>query len=79
VGEVIYASKLSGLWYDPTLDGEGFNVLVADAGMVVFFYGHDTNDERLWLASDTITGEFVIVSSERHSVYFQVGNSYIIL
>jgi len=52
---------------------------VADAGMVVFFYGHDTNDERLWLASDTITGDFVIVSSERHSVYFQVGNSYIIL
>jgi len=47
--------------------------------MVVFFYGYDTNDERLWLASDTITGDFVIVSSERHSVYFQVGNSYIIL
>jgi len=42
VGEAIYASELSGLWYDPTLDGEGFNVLVADAGMVVFFYGYDT-------------------------------------
>ena len=52
---------------------------MADAGMVVFFYGYDTNDERLWLVSDTITGEFVIVSSERHSVYFQVGISYIIL
>jgi sugar lactone lactonase YvrE len=56
--EIVQASELSGLWYDPSLDGEGFNVLVADAGMVVFYYGYDTDGRRLWLVSGTYSGEF---------------------
>lgn len=58
VGGIVDAAELSGLWYDPAQDGEGFNVLVADAGMVVFFYGYTRDGERLWLISDTITGDF---------------------
>jgi len=58
VGEVVNAAALSGLWYDPALEGEGFNVLVADAGLVVYFYGYDSEGERLWLVSETLTGEF---------------------
>jgi hypothetical protein len=58
VSEVVDAARLSGLWYDPDLDGEGFNVLVADAGMVVYFYGYDGNGERLWLVSETLTADF---------------------
>ncbi len=76
MGEVIYDSELSGLWYDPTLDGEGFNVLVADAGMVVFFYGYDTNGERLWLVSDTITGEFVFGEDFHVPVYKAVEGDF---
>jgi len=58
VGEMVNAAALSGLWYDPALEGEGFNVLVADAGMVVYFYGYDSDGQRLWLVSETLTGEF---------------------
>ena len=57
-GAVVNAADLSGLWYDPSLDGEGFNVLVADAGVVVFFYGYTSGGERFWLISETVSGEF---------------------
>lgn len=58
VSQIVDAADLSGLWFDPKQDGEGFNVLVADAGMVVFFYGYDSDGNRLWLVSDTFSGEF---------------------
>ncbi len=47
---------LSGLWYDPALNGEGYNVLVFEGGMIVYYYGHDASGSRLWLLSETYTG-----------------------
>ena len=58
VAQTAYSSELSGLWYDPVFNGEGFNVVAADVGIVVFFYGYSSNGDRLWLASETVTGEF---------------------
>jgi hypothetical protein len=58
VSKVVNAADLSGLWYDPDLDGEGYNVLVSDAGMVVYFYGYDSDGERLWLISENVVGDF---------------------
>jgi len=54
VAQIANPANLSGLWYDPSLDGEGFNVLVTASGMVVFFYGYDTGGQRLWLISDVV-------------------------
>lgn len=44
----------SGLWYDPALTGEGFNVIVAPNGVVVFYYGFDKDGNRLWMHSNVI-------------------------
>jgi len=45
---------LAGLWYDPDLDGEGFNVITTPSGTVIFFYGSNANSERLWLISELL-------------------------
>jgi hypothetical protein len=50
----------SGLWFDPALDGEGYNVIQSPAGTVVFFYGYTANGERLWLVSETSIDPIVI-------------------
>ena len=47
---------LSGLWYDPSRSGDGFNVLISNVGAVVTFYGYDAAGVRLWLISDTYAG-----------------------
>jgi len=49
---------VAGLWYDPSLDGEGFNVITAPSGTVIFFYGFNANSERLWLISETLEDGF---------------------
>lgn len=50
-------NAFTGLWYDPALDGEGFNVVTADGGTIVYFYGSDNRGNRIWLISDLIPGE----------------------
>lgn len=55
VNQMIDPSLLSGLWFDPELDGEGYNVLMTDFGLVVFFYGYTADGQRLWLISDVIS------------------------
>jgi len=47
----------TGLWYDPALDGEGFNIVTSDSGTIVYFYGSDDRGNRVWLISDLISGE----------------------
>jgi Ca2+-binding RTX toxin-like protein len=49
---------LAGLWYDPALDGEGFNVITTPSGMVLFFYGYTAEGQRLWLISETFSADF---------------------
>jgi len=50
-------NAFTGLWYDPALDGEGFNIVTAEGGTIVYFYGSDSRGNRVWLISDPITGE----------------------
>jgi hypothetical protein len=50
-------NAFTGLWYDPALDGEGFNIVSADGGTIVYFYGSDSRGNRIWLISDLIPGE----------------------
>ena len=42
----------SGLWYDPQMDGEGYNVISGDFATIIFYYGNTDDGERLWLMSD---------------------------
>ena len=54
----------SGLWYDPSLDGEGYQIFDTSAGWIVYFYGYSSDGERLWLVSDpTDIGEPVLDKS----------------
>ena len=50
-------SGIAGLWYDPSLDGEGFNIIPSPFGAVVFFYGYTAEGEQLWLVSETFQGD----------------------
>jgi hypothetical protein len=56
-GAVPANNAFTGLWYDPALDGEGFNIVTTDGGTIVYFYGSDDRGNRLWLTSDLIPGE----------------------
>ncbi len=47
------ATSLSGLWFDPEVPGDGFNIVESGAGSTLFYYGFDERGYRLWLISDT--------------------------
>jgi murein DD-endopeptidase MepM/ murein hydrolase activator NlpD len=44
----------NGAWYDPTRDGEGYNILTTSSGTVIYFYGSDSHGKRFWLISDVV-------------------------
>ncbi|MEM9184051.1 MAG: GDSL-type esterase/lipase family protein [Pseudomonadota bacterium] len=46
---------LAGLWFDPTFDGEGYDVVQTAGGITIFFYGYDNSGNRLWLISELLT------------------------
>ncbi len=50
-----HGGSLSGLWYDPSLPGDGYNLVAAEDVAVVYFYGWDTLGNRLWLVSEPFT------------------------
>ncbi len=54
---VTQPAGLSGLWYDPALDGEGYNIIYTTSGLLVYFYGYNDQGERIWLISDLYSGE----------------------
>jgi hypothetical protein len=45
-------ASVSGLWYDPALEGSGFNGVRTTAGLIFYYYGWDADGNRLWLMSD---------------------------
>ncbi len=60
---------LAGLWYDPAANGEGYNVIVSNAGITVFFYGYSNAGERLWLLSSTIPADFAFGQTLNFDVF----------
>lgn len=44
--------SLSGSWYDPVLDGEGFNFEILKDDRVVFYYYTYMDGEQIWLAGN---------------------------
>ena len=43
---------ISGLWFDPSLGGEGFTIAETSSGLLLYYYGFDEVGQRLWLISD---------------------------
>ena len=48
---------VNGLYYDPENSGHGFDFNLIDDGLVVYYYGHTSQGERLWLISGLYSGE----------------------
>ena len=45
---------VSGAWFDPSFDGEGFYLLETDLGLAITFYGYVDSGQRLWLVSEVL-------------------------
>lgn len=60
----------NGLWYDPTLDGEGLNIIAAESGLIVYFYGNDSRGNRLWLLS-TVISEAIVDGKEVTAILYE--------
>lgn len=54
VGNPSADGPYSGAWFDPATDGEGFNLIVTPAGIVIYYYGFDNDGNRLWFISDVM-------------------------
>lgn len=52
VSSALSAQSLTGLWYDQTYTGSGFNIVMSSVGLLVTYYGWDSNHNRLWLSGD---------------------------
>jgi hypothetical protein len=68
-GEILADAGWSGLWYDASKDGEGYNLLVTPVGRILYFYGFKQNGLRLWLISDVMTDELEVGTTIETTVY----------
>jgi hypothetical protein len=59
----------AGLWYDPASDGEGYNLIVAPVGRILYFYGFHSDGLRLWLVSELITQALEIGSTVQAALF----------
>jgi hypothetical protein len=41
----------SGAWFDPSLNGEGYQIFDTPVGWVIYFFGYTPDEEQLWLVS----------------------------
>jgi endoglucanase len=64
---------LSGLFFDPAASGHGFDFNVIDAGLVVYYYGHTADGERLWLIS-ALVGDNLAFGEPIEMQFFEVAN-----
>lgn len=49
------AFDYSGVWYDPSLDGEGYLIYETPYGWLIYFFGYSDEGDRLWLVSEIVT------------------------
>lgn len=66
----------NGLYFDPDLDGEGYNFVTTPAGTIIYFYGNDQHGNRLWLISDLILGDFGEIGPIEVTMYESTGGSF---
>jgi murein DD-endopeptidase MepM/ murein hydrolase activator NlpD len=66
----------NGLWYDPLLDGEGYNIVTSPAGTVIYYYGNDAAGNRLWLVSELLTTPFADGRTEPIMMFDSSGGTF---
>ncbi len=64
-------ASLTGGWFDPGLDGAGFNIVAADVGIIFTFYGY-LNGEQRWLLSNVLSDDIRI--GQEVSVPVRIGD-----
>lgn len=69
-------SGLTGLWYDSTLDGEGYNIIITNSSTVFFFYGYDMDGHRMWLISETLPGAPQVGEAVNMTMYSASGGTF---
>ena len=67
---------LAGLWFDPALDGEGFNLIVSDIGTIIYFYGYSASGDRLWLISALYDGDWTFNEAVSLTLFEARGGSF---
>ena len=63
--------NVAGLWFDPDLPGEGFNVIQDDTSTTIFYFGYTASGERLWLVTEGLAD--AVLSGTAQSVNVLVG------
>lgn len=58
------SGDFSGPWYDPTLDGEGYLIFKTPVGWLIYFFGYSADGDRLWLVSNIISIDELILGQE---------------
>ena len=48
---------LTGAWYDPSTDGEGWNFVATPSGLFGYFYGYGNDGNPLWLITEEVIGD----------------------
>ena len=54
---------LTGVWYDPETEGQGFTIQMTPRGLILFYYGYDALGARLWLISSLETPPLAFADS----------------
>lgn len=52
---LVFQQDFSGLFYDPDKPGHGFDFNAHEQGLIIYYYGHTANGDRLWLISEVLT------------------------
>jgi len=58
------SGDFSGPWFDPTLDGEGYLIFNTPVGWLIYFFGYSADGDRLWLVSDIIPIDTLVLGQE---------------
>ena len=75
-GDVPADAPWAGLWYDPSKDGEGYNLIVAPIGRILYFYGFKTSGLRLWLVSDLIADTLSVGQTVAIRMFESTGGTF---
>ena len=69
-------SPWSGLWFAVADEGEGYNLVVAGNGAILYFYGFKADGRRLWLISDLLVDDLQVGVSVQGVMYEAVQGDF---
>lgn len=56
-GLLLNDAGVNGLFYDADNPGHGLDFNMTESGLVIYYYGHTSDGERLWLISEPYSGD----------------------